>query len=65
MSSSPFCTWAFETPKEAVKRAFKLGVLLGQNTKDKDVLLKTLYEASAVDIVLNTEKLSLVRSDLD
>ncbi|XP_033223529.1 esterase B1-like [Belonocnema kinseyi] len=60
MSAAVFCPWAFHTPVDAVKRAFQLGNLLGQNTTNVDSLLETLYEASAKDIVENTEKVSTI-----
>lgn len=62
MSAAVFCPWAFHTPLEAKKRAFKLGNLLGENTTNVESLLQTLYEASAKDIVEKTEKISSVRT---
>ena len=56
-SGSPLCAWGYFPPKRAIKAAFDLGSLLGQKTKNKDVLLNTLWHASAEKIVELTEKL--------
>ena len=60
MSGSLFCPWAFAPIETAVKKAFDLGSLLGLKTQNKDVLIKTLREASAEEIVNLCEKLSVV-----
>ena len=62
MSAAVFCPWAFYTPVEAVKRAFTLGWLLGKTTSNKEELLKTLYEASAEDIMEKTNQINPVRN---
>ena len=60
MSGSSFCPWAFAPIETAVKKAFDLGSLLGLKTQNKDVLLQTLWKASAEEIVNLSEKLSVV-----
>ena len=57
MSASPFHAQSFLLPEKSVKRAFDLGSLLGKKTKNKDVLIKILKNASAEEIVRLTEKL--------
>lgn len=52
--------WGIQSGTEAVKNAFELGSKLGTNTLSKDVLLKTLHEASAADIIVAANKLFLV-----
>ena len=47
-------------PEEAVKEAFHLGSLLGHETNNKNVLIKTLQEAAAEEIVILAEKLRRV-----
>lgn len=54
ISGSALNPWAFHTPREAVRQGFKLGSLLGIITEDKEILLRSLYEATALDIAQAT-----------
>ncbi|XP_058792783.1 juvenile hormone esterase-like [Phymastichus coffea] len=60
MSASPLCPWAFHTPEVAVKQAFKLVKKLGKTTLSATTALQSLYQASAVEIMINAEDMGMV-----
>ena len=62
MSASPLCPWSFYTSENAEKQAFALGEKLGVSAKDKNELLKILYEMPAFKLIEVTEELVSVKS---
>lgn len=58
MSGSPLNFWGFTTPQEAEDRAFRLGQLLGYETRNKDDLLEQLYQADAYEMAHQTNLLA-------
>ena len=53
--------WAIDTKQEEVNKSFVLGSHLGTSTSDKEVLLKTLYQANAKKIVQAASDMDIVR----
>ncbi|KAG7202324.1 hypothetical protein KM043_018656 [Ampulex compressa] len=55
-SGVALCPWSFYTPDVGVRRAFRLGKILGYNTKDKDELLNFLLTAPIEGLVTSILK---------